>query len=71
MATKQLTTADVAAVVGCHPATVARTAKANQIGRRIGRDWIFSASDSKRLSSLIHESVGNPNFGKQSGRKRG
>ena len=63
MNTNLLRTKDVAAMRGCHPATVARVAKLNRIGQRTGRDWLFSKIDAKRLCKLILN-VGNPTFGK-------
>jgi hypothetical protein len=65
MTTKIFTTADVAASRSCHPATVARIAKARQIGTRAGRDWIFTADQVEQLKNLIHDGIGNPNFGRK------
>jgi hypothetical protein len=60
-----LTTSDVAARRGCSPATVRRLAAAAGIGRRAGRDWIFSADEAETLIGRIRDGAGNPNFGKK------
>ena len=60
-----LTTADVAARRGCSPATVRRLAASAGIGRRAGRDWIFSAAEAETLNDRIRSGPGNPNFGKK------
>lgn len=63
MTTKHLfTTRDVAKQRDCHPATVARVAKAEQIGTRIGRDWLFSPAEFAEICEKIHDSPGNPTF---------
>lgn len=65
MSTQLLTTADVARSRGCHPSSVARVATSSGIGRKAGRDWIFTPEEAAALAKLIRDEAGNPNFGKK------
>jgi hypothetical protein len=69
MSTILFTTADVARSRGCHPSSVARVASSSGIGRKAGRDWIFTAEEAAALEKLIRDEAGNPNFGKKSAAK--
>lgn len=44
-----LTTADVADRLGLTPSRVRALARSRGVGRRVGRDWLFDASDLERL----------------------
>jgi hypothetical protein len=44
-----LTAADVAAALGLTPSRVRALARSRGVGRRVGRDWLFGASDLERL----------------------
>jgi len=58
----RFTTSDVADIRGCHPSTVSRTAKRLNIGRRFGRDWLFTEKQVQRLVAEIRDTAGNPDF---------
>lgn len=69
-----LTTADVAARKGILPTSVCRVVRAlarsaSPIGRKVGRDWIFTPDEADALEKLIRDEAGNPNFGKKSSAK--
>lgn len=55
-----LTTGDVASRRGCHPASVARIAAARKIGRKRGRDWIFTAREAAELERIVRDGPGQP-----------
>lgn len=58
------TTADVAREIGCDPATIRRRAADSHgtIGRRHGRDWLFTAADLDRLRATVRPGPGCPAF---------
>lgn len=56
------TTADAAREIGCDPATIRRRAKDSSIGRRHGRDWLFTAADLDRLRAVVRPGPGCPAF---------
>jgi excisionase family DNA binding protein len=57
-----LTTSDVAARLHCDSSTVRRWCKRESIGQRVGRDWLLTEADVKRLAELVQPHKGNPNF---------
>lgn len=55
-----LTTADAAARLNCDTSTVRRWCKRESIGKRVGRDWLLTESDIKRLESVVQDGPGKP-----------
>lgn len=50
----QLTTApDLAAKLKTSPQTITRNATRHKIGRKLGRQWVFTPSDVERLTQLL------------------
>lgn len=48
-----LTTQDLANRLQVSPQTVTRNATRHRIGRKVGRQWLFSPDDAKRLAELL------------------
>jgi hypothetical protein len=46
------TAAEVAERTGRSPVTVRQLARTHNIGRRLGRDWVFTAADIEALTTL-------------------
>ncbi len=46
------TAADVAALLSKSPITVRQLARTHSIGRKLGRDWVFTEADIARLRTL-------------------
>lgn len=57
-----LTTADIAAKTGKPQTSIARRARLTGIGRRAGRDYVFSAAEAEKLIKALRPQSGNPNF---------
>lgn len=55
-----LTTADAADRLDCSRRTVQRWCERENIGQRIGRDWILTEADLKRLAALVQSGPGRP-----------
>jgi hypothetical protein len=50
----QLTTApELAAKLAVSPQTITRNAAKHRIGRKVGRQWLFSPDEAKRLADLL------------------
>lgn len=54
-----LTSADVARRLGITANRVLKIARARNVGRKVGRDWLFTESE---VESLRPGPPGNPNF---------
>lgn len=62
-----LTTAQVAAQIGCTPRTVRRRAGAENLGRILGGVLLFSPAEAKKLAGMINPGQpGNPRIAEQS-----
>lgn len=54
--------ADVARQLGCDKSTITRHCKANGIGQMVGGRLLLTGADLKRLTKLVQNKRGNPNF---------
>ena len=50
---------------GCDPSTIRKLAKTFGIGKKHGRDWLFTEEDAAELCELVHDGPGNPEWIKQ------
>jgi len=57
-----ITCSAAAALLGCTPPTVSRTAKKHGVGHVIGKVRALTAADVDRLRKLIRSGPGNPSF---------
>ena len=57
-----LTSAQLAARIGCSRDTISRIAREQKIGTKIGRDWLFSEADAAKLAALVRPGPGSPVF---------
>ena len=48
-----LTTQDIASSLQVSPQTITRNATRHRIGRKVGRQWLFSPEEAKRLADLL------------------
>lgn len=48
-----LTSQDLVKLLKVSPQTITRNATRHQIGRKVGRQWLFSPDEAKRLADLL------------------
>ena len=48
-----LTSQDLAKLLKVSPQTITRNATRHRIGRKVGRQWLFSHDEAKRLADLL------------------
>ncbi len=59
------TALEVAEKIGVHKSTVNRIARDHQLGKPMGNQRVYTASDIAKIKRFCKFSKGNPNFGKK------